>query len=113
MRAAPHLKKMLDGNNSVVYLNLGSTTGGFPNRFGNEVCQVFSRIFLRSCTLIQTLDLSCVNLSNEDFSCIARALVVGKYNYLETLELAKNRLVGIDCAKSIQTLITREAVSED
>lgn len=59
-------------------------------------------------TLISYLNLSGVSLGTDDLARLVDSLVRCKYKYLETFEIANNRLEGAEAAKSLEQLITRQ-----
>jgi|LauGreDrversion4_2_1035121.scaffolds.fasta_scaffold103884_1 hypothetical protein len=55
---------MLEGNSTLIYLDLGSVVGSQPNRFGKELGISLGRLLQSDDCLIQYLNLSGVTLSN-------------------------------------------------
>lgn len=77
--------------------------GGYPNRFGKDVCSSLARSFeepSQGC-MIQYLNLNSVSLGTEDLGRIVDGIIKGEYKFIETLELSNNRLQGVECGKVI------------
>jgi hypothetical protein len=92
---------MLRYNESILYLEMGSSVGGNPNRFGREVCLKLGKVFEGGVTLIQHLSLSGTSICAEDLQKIVDSLVKSNYRYLHTLDVSNNRLEGVQAGQAI------------
>lgn len=52
MKCANTIFEMLRFNESIIHIELGSTVGGHPNRFGKEVCVKMSKVFEAGVSLL-------------------------------------------------------------
>lgn len=98
---------MLRFNQTVVYLDLGSSIGSCPNRFGNDWCSALGKVFQQGNCLIQTLKLQNTSLSNEDFQRIVDGITQSNFKYLHTLDVSNNRIIGTIAGQLIAQLLTR------
>lgn len=57
---------MLRFNENITHIDLGSTLGAHPNRFGSEFCNKLAAVFQAGYSLIQVLNLSNTSISGSD-----------------------------------------------
>ena len=85
---------MLRFNESIIHLDLGSTLGAHPNRFGTEFCHKLADVFETGKSLIQVLNLSNTSISGSDLQLIVDSIIRGQYKYLTSLDVSNNRISG-------------------
>ena len=92
-RCAGALFNMISTNESLVSFKIGSYKGPERNRLGHEGCFAIADALRQKRCLIQHLDLKSTLIDSQDVHNLATAME--DYEFLETIDLQRNRINGV------------------
>lgn len=97
---------MISTNESIVTFNIGSFKGSQRNRLGREGCLAIADAFRSNFCLIQYLSLRATSIGSQDLLNLAEAMK--DYKFLNTLDIALNRIEGVVGGKAVAMLIAKQ-----
>ena len=98
---------MISTNESIVTFSIGSYKGSQRNRLGREGYLAIADAIRSNFCLIQHLSLRGTSIGSQDLLNLADAMK--NYEFLNTLDVAMNRIEGVVGGRAVAMLIARQA----